>query len=78
MLLVNEALKGQGKGSSKQAAKELAAKEALYTMGWDASQPVKWSGACYKGFLSANATFIDRSLLNHLQYIMSIDIKRKM
>jgi dsRNA-specific ribonuclease len=35
---VNGVVKGHGQGSSKQAAKEEAAKQAYYQMGWGTSR----------------------------------------
>ena len=34
IIVVNGVLKGEGQGSSKQIAKEAAARQAYYAMGW--------------------------------------------
>ena len=47
--LVNGVVKGHGQGSSKQMAKEEAAKQAYYQMGWGATREFP---ACFKAALS--------------------------
>jgi hypothetical protein len=40
IIVVNDILKGQGDGVSKQLAKEAAARQAYYAMGWAPSKPI--------------------------------------